>query len=141
MIITLTPTCNKNCITIPVDKTTIPGTDILILKNIFAEKKLLKLLLVFEKKMIITLVLHTEIRQLFRRKLPKIAKSCDHNIDPRALVLQPASMEGGPRRVPREGREERGGDGEDRRIQAAARSKMTAPWKSCFAVDCAHFVM
>jgi hypothetical protein len=65
-----------------------PGTDVVIFKNTFAEKFseknwrfLLKLLLVFAKIVIITLVFEINAN-LFRRKLGKIAENCDHNIDP-----------------------------------------------------------
>jgi hypothetical protein len=61
----------------------------MIFKKIFAKKFnenvdifLLKLLLVFEKKLIITLFFLRKT-PIFRRKLAKIAENNDHNIDPR----------------------------------------------------------
>jgi hypothetical protein len=62
------------------------GTDVMILKiflpkNLECWRFLLKLLLVFTKNVIITLVFEKK-SQFFRRKLAKIAENCDHNIDP-----------------------------------------------------------
>jgi hypothetical protein len=63
--------------------------------NFFAEKFsdknwrfLLKLLLVFAKIVIITLVFEKK-RQFFHRKLGKIAENCVHNIDPRLGDFSP----------------------------------------------------
>jgi hypothetical protein len=46
-----------------------------------------KLLIVFEKFVIITLVFGKNAN-FFRRKLSKIAENCDHNIDPWSFVLR-----------------------------------------------------
>jgi hypothetical protein len=54
---------------------------------------LLKLLLVFAKILIITLVFEKNAN-FFRRKLAKIAENCDHNIDPRRKMAgKPLSKE------------------------------------------------
>jgi hypothetical protein len=42
------------------------------------------------KMLIITLVLRK--RQIFRRKLAKIAENCDHNIDPRLDEISPTGI-------------------------------------------------
>jgi hypothetical protein len=68
-----------------------PGTDVMILKYFRRKIQRKKLAFLTQNKAkickiwIITLFLG-EKRQFFRRKLAKIAETCDHNIDPRGSV-------------------------------------------------------
>jgi hypothetical protein len=66
-----------------------------MLLKIFSPKKLAKKVAFLPQtkaklcKILIITLLFEKKRQLFRRKLSKIAENCDHNIDPLFAVLRP----------------------------------------------------
>jgi hypothetical protein len=71
-----------------------PGTDVMILKNIFSEKFGEKIGVFDSKqrkkcKILIITLFFSEKRHFFRQKMSKIAENCDHNIGPRLEEFSP----------------------------------------------------